>query len=129
MVDWIKLILEDGYDPEISATSSNCSEQVIVFIGTRMENLAFGIYQLDAQEIVAGGAILAHQPAEPAAQGVSRYSDSSAFAQHGSQTERLRCLVELAGGKARLSSGNAPYRIDSDRPDRRYVYYHASIAQ
>jgi hypothetical protein len=67
VVDWIKLIREDGYDPEIPAASSDCPEQVLVFIGARMQNLAFGIYQLDTQEIVAGGTILAHQTAEPAA--------------------------------------------------------------
>jgi hypothetical protein len=91
----MKLILEGRDNAEVPATAAHTPEEVSVLGGARGPQLAISRDDVDGDEVIGSEAVLASQPADPAAQGQSRNAGIGACAPSGSQTERLGLMVEV----------------------------------
>ncbi len=67
--DRMELKFEGSHHTEVASATANGPEQIGCFILACSQDLAFGGDQLDGAKIVQGEAILAHQPAQSAAEG------------------------------------------------------------
>ena len=73
-VDGMQGKLEGGHDTEADSGATQCPEQLRVLIRADTQHRAIGRHHLSGEEVVAGKAVLPHQPADPSAE--SEPSDS-----------------------------------------------------
>ena len=83
---------------------------------------------LHRQQVVAGQTVLAHEPADPAAEGEAGDTGVGHDPTGGGQPEPLRRLVQLAPQQTRLRPGAAAGRDDPDVLHRRQVDDHPAVA-
>ncbi len=112
--------LERGDDAEVAAAAAQRPEQLRVLVLAGVQVLAVGGHDVGADEVVAGQAALADQPADAAAE----REPGDAGGRHQSpgdrQPERLRLGVDVAPQAAGLRRDRAPVRVDADpRSSRR----------
>ena len=117
--DRLELELERGDDAEVAAATAQPPEQLGVAVGARAHEPAVGGDDVGAHEVVAGQALLAHEPADAAAEGEARDAGRRDEPAGGGEPEGLRLGVEVlpqqAGlGDARRVPGStrAPFIID-----------------
>ena len=94
--------LELGHDAEVAAASAQAPEEVGVLGLARLDELAVGGHQVDGQQLVDREPVLAHDPADAAAErepGDPGVGDDPAGRR---EPERLRLAVELAPEHAGL---------------------------
>src|SRR5205823_5660381 len=106
--------LELRDDPEVAATAANAPEEVGVLVLARLDELAVRGNQVDGEQLVDGQAVLAHHPADAAAErqaGQAGVRDDPGW---NGKAELLRLAVELPEQDAGLSPRGSRFRIDSD---------------
>ena len=68
LADRMQLELEGSDDPEIAPSTAHTPEQVGVLAGTGSEHPSISRDEVHRQQIVNGQSVLAHEPAQTAAQ-------------------------------------------------------------
>src|SRR5438067_322544 len=128
LTDRMQLELEGRDDPEIATSTAHAPEQVGVLADTGSEHPSIGSDDLDCQQIVNGQAVLAHEPAQAAAEGQARQASSAYGAGGRGESIGLRCLHKLAKPETCLSPGRLLCWIDPDAFHAREIDDHATIA-
>ena len=116
-----------GDDAEVAAATTQRPEQVGVVVALDGPERAVGGHDVGGEQVVDGEAVLAHQPAEPAAESEAGDAGVRHRAAGGGQPERLRLAVELAPQHPALRLGRARVGIDADALHRRQVDDEAAI--
>src|SRR6476661_4526193 len=106
-------VLEGCDDPEVAAAAAQAPEQVGVLALARGQEAAVGGDDVRRDQVVAGKAVLALEPADAAAERQTRDAGARDGAAGGREAERLRLAVELAPRQARLRAHGA--RVGSTR--------------
>ena len=112
--DRVEPELELGDDPEVAAGTTQAPEQVGVLVGAGLHELAFRSDHVDRQQLVDRQPVLAHEPADAAAQGQPRQPSMGDDAGRDSQSELLRLPVEVAEPDAGLRPRGASVGVDAD---------------
>src|SRR5205085_9434069 len=99
---WMELVFEAGGDPEVAAAAAKGPEEVGLFLLASPQHFAAGGDELDGPQIIECQAVLAHQPAQPAAEGEPGDARGGDHAAGHRQTMQLRLAVKLAPGDAAL---------------------------
>ena len=99
-----------------------------MIVGRCPDDVAVGGDHLDLHEVVDGEPVLAHEPADAAAQGEAADAGVAHDAARGGQTVRLRLVVDVAPQGAALDVGRALDGIDRDGAHRREVDHDAVVA-
>ena len=110
---------ERADDAEVPASASQGPEQVGVIAGRHPHDLALGGDHLGLYEIVDGEPVLAHEPADAAAQTKAADAGMAHYAARGSQTVCLCLMVDISPQGTALDDGRALDRIDRDGAHRR----------
>ena len=105
--DRVQVELEGGDDAEVAASAAQAPEEVGVLRRARGEDLAVGGDHLGRAQVVAGQAVLAHQPADPAAQREAGDAGGRDQAPGGGEAVLLGRGVELPQVSAALGGGGA----------------------
>ena len=119
---------ERGDDAEVPASSSQGPEQVRVIAGGCLHDLALGGDHLRPYEVVHGEPVLAHEPAEAAAEADATDAGVSHDATRGGQTVGLCLVVDIPPEGSALDEGGALDRIDRDGTHRRQVDHDPAVA-
>ena len=122
-------VLEGRDDPEVAAAAAQAPEQVGVLALARGHEAAVGGDDVRRDQVVAGKAVLALEPADAAAERQARDAGARDGAAGGREAERLRLAVELAPRQARLRAHGARLRVDADPLQGREVDHQAAVAQ
>ena len=126
--DRVQIELEGGDDAEIASAAAQAPEEVGVLRRARGEDLAVGGDHLGRAQVVAGQAVLAHQPADPAAQREAGDAGGRDQAPGSGESVLLGRRVELPPGDAALGGGGAAAHIHRDALHRREVDDDAVVA-
>src|SRR5262245_32934023 len=126
--DRVEAELERGDDAEIAAAASQRPEQVGVLVLGRPQPRAVGRHDVDGKQIVDCEPVLAHQPADAAAESEAGDSGVAHDSAGGGQTVRLRLAVDVAPQRTALHPGPAAGGIDPHRSHRREVDDDAIVA-
>ena len=119
---------ERGDDAEVPASASQRPEQVGVIVGRRPDDLALGGDHLGFHEVVDGESVLAHEPADAAAQAEAADAGVAHDAARGGQTVRLCLVVDISPQGTALDEGRALDGIDRDGAHRREVDHDSVVA-
>ena len=109
----MQLELERGRDAEVSATAPQRPEQVAMLARTRGNDLTIRRYQVDRQHVVAREAVLAHEPAQAAAEGQAADARIRNGAACGCQPKDLRLAVQVRPEQPTLCLDGAGTRVDT----------------
>jgi hypothetical protein len=109
---------ERADDAEVPAATSERPEQVGVIVGGCSDDVALGGDDLGFHEVVDGETVLAHEPADAAAQGEAADAGVAHDAARGGQTVSLCLDVDVAPQGAALYAGGALGSIDGDGAHR-----------
>ncbi len=123
----MKLEFERGHHPEIPAAAFQSPEKVGIFVIAGPHQAAIGGDYFRAEQVVAGESVLAHDPAEPSAQGQTRKPGIRVSAGRRRQTKGLGCAVELAQPDSGLGTYHARDRIDCDSFHSSDVDYNPAV--
>ncbi len=96
----MQLEFELGDDPEVTAAAAQAPEQVGVLVRAGVQQPAVGGDEIGADEVVAGEAVLAHQPADPTAERVPGDTRRRYEASGGGEAVRLRLVVDVGPDRA-----------------------------
>ena len=110
--DGVELELELGDDAEVPPGPADAPEQVAVLLGAGLDQLPVGGDQVHRQQLVDGQAVLAHQPADAAAQGEPGQPGVGHDARRHGQPEGLGLPVELAQPDPRLRPHRPAGQVD-----------------
>ena len=110
----MQLVFERGDDAEVAAAAAQSPEQVRVIVGARGQEPAIGGDDVGGEQVVAGQAVLALQPADAAAEGEAGDAGRRHGAAGGGESEGLGLAVELSPGQARLGVRDPLHRIYPD---------------
>jgi hypothetical protein len=124
----VEPVLERGDDAEVAAAAADGPEEVGVLLLARGEDLALRGHDVRGHEVVDGGAVLAHQPADPSAERQARDPGVGDDPADRRQPEVLRLAVELSPEHAGLGPRGTGRRIDSDPLHRREVDDEPAVA-
>ena len=113
--------LELRDDPEVAAAPAHAPEEICVLVRARLDELSVGGHEIHRDELVDRQSVLAHDPADPAAEREPGDAGVRDDAGRHREPERLRLLVELAEQDARLHARRALLGIDADALHRREV--------
>ncbi len=120
--------VERGRDAEVPAAAAQAPEQLAVLVLARVHQTTVGGDHVGRHQVVAGQAVLAHEPTDAAAE--REAGDAGARhepAGHG-QAEGLRLVVELGPGEARLRGCGLRLHVDADALHRREVDHDPAVA-
>src|SRR6266516_7844987 len=98
------------------------------YLADRMQLELEGSDEVHRQQIINGQAVLAHEPAQAAAEGQARQTSSAYGAGGRGGSIGLRCLHKLAKPETCLSPGRLLRWIDPDAFHAREIDDHAAIA-
>ena len=121
-------VLERGRDAEVAAAAAQAPEQLGVLVRAGVHELPVGGHDVSGDQVVAGQADLAHEPADAAAERVT--GDPGARHQpagHG-EPEGLGCVIEVRPRAAGLGDGRATGRVDADGGHTGQVDHDAAVA-
>src|SRR5690606_6192918 len=107
----VQLELELGDDAEVAAAAAQPPEQLAVAVPAGSDVLAVGGDEREGDDVVAGQAVLAGQPAHAAAEGEPADAGVGDVAGGGGQAVRLGGAVERAEQGAALDAGAAAERV------------------
>ena len=119
---------ERADDAEVPAAAPQGPEQVGVIGGRGPDDVARGGDHLGLHEVVDGEPVLAHEPAEAAAQAETADAGVTHDAARGRQTVRLGLVVDVAPEGTALDEGGALDGIDRDGAHRRQVDHDPAVA-
>jgi hypothetical protein len=112
--DRVQAVLQRGHHAEVAAAAPQPPEQVGVLVLAGGDELAIGGDHVGRQQVVAGQAALAQQPADPAAEGEAGDAGAGHQAAGDGQAERLGLVVELRPRDPGLGGSPPAGRIDPD---------------
>ena len=92
--------LELCHDAEVAAAAAQPPEEICVLGLARVDELPVGRHDVGADEVVAGEAVLAHQPADPAAERVAADAGRRHEPAGRRQPVGLRLVVDGGPGRA-----------------------------
>ena len=101
---------ERADDAEVPAAASQRPEQVGVLVGRRSDDVALGGDHLGLDEVVDGEPVLAHKPADAAAEAEAADAGMAHDASGGGQAVGLGLVVDVAPQGATLYVGRAARR-------------------
>src|SRR5204862_7817673 len=99
-------------DAEVAAAAAQAPEQLRVLAGARAHHVPLGGDDVGRTQVVRGQAVLAHQPADAAAERQAGDAGARDEPAGRREPERLRLVVEAGPGDAGLGAGDAPLRVD-----------------
>ena len=108
-------------DAKISASAAQRPKQVRIVRFGRRYKAAVGEHHVRFDEIVRRQAIKAAEITVPAAQGEPRHASCRDDPKRHGLLERLRRMIDVAGGATRTHSYGPAFRIDSDTLHQRQV--------
>jgi hypothetical protein len=123
----MQLVFETRRHTEVATSAANGPKQVGIFVPAGPHRLALSVDQLDRHEAVKGEAMLAHQPAKPAAEGETRDPSAGHDPSGDCQAVSLRRAVELGPGDTALRTHSPVHRIDANLLHWRQVDHHAAV--
>ena len=126
--DRVELVLERRDDAEIAAAAPERPEQVRMLVGAGGDERAVGGDDVGREQVVAGEAVLAHQPAEAAAQRQPADAGVGDGPAGRGEAERLGLAVEFAPEQAALGVGRARSGVDADALEAAQVDHQAAVA-
>ena len=112
--DGVQRELDRGHDAEVAAAAAQRPEQLGMLVGGRADLVAAGGDELDGEDVVAGEAVLALEPAGAAAEREARDAGARHAAADGREPVRLGGGVELAPGQAGAGAHDAALGVDGD---------------
>ena len=110
--DRVELELEARDDTEVAAAAADRPEEVRVLVGAGGQEPTIGGHDLDGLERVDGQAVLAHEPADAAAEREAGDADGAGVTERGRKPVGRGRERVLAGGQARLRPGRPSLDID-----------------
>ena len=119
---------ERADDAEVPAAAPQRPEQVGVIVCRRPDDVALRGDDLGLHEVVDRQPVLAHQPADAAAQADAADAGVAHDAARGGQPVRLCLVVDVAPQGATLDEGGARDGVDRDGAHRREVDDDAAVA-
>ena len=125
----MQAIFRGRHNAEVAAAAPQRPEEVGVFRGARRSELTVGRHDVRRNQVVDCEAVLAHQPAEAAAE---RQSDDAGVrdrAAGGCESECLRLVVQLTPDHATLSSCGSRDWIDANALHRCHVDHEAAVVR
>ena len=126
--DWMQPELERGDDPEIPAAPAQAPEEVAILLLARGDEPAIRGHQIDRDEVVAGEAVAAHQPAKPAAQRQARHPRARDDTTRRREAKSVGLVVEFTPENPGFGSRHAGGGIDTDALHRRKVDHQPATA-
>ena len=102
--------LERGHDAEVAAAAAQAPEQLGVLVLAGVHELAVGGDDVGGEQVVAGQAELAHQPADAAAEREPGDPGGGHEPAGDGEPEGLRLVVEVRPRAAALGDGGAARR-------------------
>ena len=126
-VERVRLELEGGGHAEVAPSAPKRPEQVGIAVLVDESHLAVRRHQLDAAHVVGRKAVLAHQPAEPAAKGEAGHARGAHHAAGRGLPVRAGGAVVLIPGDTALADRPAPTRVDGHPAHEREVDHQAAI--
>jgi hypothetical protein len=120
--------LEVGDHAEVAAAAAHPPEQLGMLPPVGPQPPSVGRDQLHRQQVVAGQAVLAHEPADAAAEREAGHAGVGHDPAGGGQPQPLGRLVELPPEQARLRPDAAGGGVDPDLLHRRQVEDQAAVA-
>lgn len=108
--------LELGDDAEVPAAAAHAPEEVRVLVLARLDPAPVGGDQVHREQLVDGEPVLAHQPADPAAQGQPGDAGVRDDPGRDGQPERLRLAVQFAEQHPGLDPDGPGVRVHPDAP-------------
>ena len=125
--DRVKPVLEGCDHAEVRTAAAHAPEQLRVLALAGAHVLALGGHQRHREQVVAGQAIPAGEPAIAAAEREPGDAHLGGDAHRGGEAIGLRVPVELAQRKPGLSARRAPLRIDLNALHRRKVDHQTAV--
>src|SRR5215212_2545583 len=110
--DGMKLVLERGDHAEVSTATPNPPEEILVLLVAGRYQPSIGGHHVGRDEVVAGKAVFAVEPAETASEGETGDTGHRDNPEGSRQPERLRLVIELAQRQSCLSLHKSMHRID-----------------
>jgi hypothetical protein len=127
-LDRVEPVPEGGHHAEVASPAAYPPEEVPVLLLAGRQEPAVGGHYVRGDEVVAGEAVLAVEPAEAAPEREARYAGHRDYPQRGRQPERLRLVVELAQGQPGLGFGGASGGVYADALHGREVEHQPAVA-
>jgi len=124
----VEAIPEGGHHAEVASPAAYPPEEVPVLLLAGLQEPAVGGHDVRGDEVVAGEAVLAVEPAEAAPEGEARYAGYRDHPEGGRQPERLRLVVELAQSEPGLGFGGASDGVYADALHGREVQHQPAVA-
>ena len=112
--DRVQPVLERGDDAEVAGAAADGPEEVGVLGGARVDELAVGEHDVDAQQVVDRHPEAAAEPAEAAAEREAGDTGIADRAAGRREAERLRLAVELSPAQARFRARGAGDGVDPE---------------
>ena len=119
--------LERGDDAEVAAAAANGPEEVFVLRCADGKVIAVGVHDVGGDDIVATQAVLAHEPADAAAQREAADAGGRDDAAGGGKPEFLTFAIEFSPGGAALGERGLPAGVDLDLSHQGEVDHHGAV--
>ncbi len=114
VLDRVQRQVQRADDAEVATAAAQPPEQLGVLVRRCAHEPSVGGHELGADEVVAGEAVLALQPARAAAEGEAGDAGGRHAPSGGCQAMRGRRAVELGPGGAAADAGHAALGVDGD---------------
>jgi hypothetical protein len=112
----------------VPAAPAQSPEQIRVLGLARRQEATIGGDDIHRQKVVEGEPVLAHEPAEPAAEGQARDARRGDKTTRRRKTERLELVIELSPRKPGLGAYRLCLYVDPDALHGGEIDYDAAIA-
>jgi hypothetical protein len=111
----------------VAAAAAQGPEQIGLLLGAGAHQPAVGGDELDREEIIERKPVLAHEPADAAAEGQSGYPGAGHHAARNGEPGKLRFAIELAPGDAPLHMRDPAPGIQMNTLHGRQVDHHPAV--
>ena len=116
-------------DAEIATPAAQRPEEVGVLLGARRQQLAFGADDLEREDVVAGQAMLSHQPADAAPEGQAGDAGPGDDTRGHRQAMQVRFAIDIAERRPALDPRRTPARVDENAPHPGQIDHDSVVAQ
>ena len=100
--------LQRRHNPKVSPAAANRPEQILILRRARRNVIALRAHYVRGNHVVATQPMLAHQPANSAAQGQAAYTRRRDHTARGRQSARFASSIKLAPRCTALRDGPLP---------------------
>ena len=124
----MEAVFKRRHNAEIAAAAAQAPEQVRVLGVARGQQLAIGGDHIGGEQVVAGKAVEAIEPAQAATQREAGDARGRKQSPRGGQPEGLRFAVKVAPGEPGLSAHRPPGGVNADALHGREIQHQPAIA-